>query len=112
MSDKIQPQHLARKAVLYVRQSSAFVVLPHWRGPLTVNTGVSASAVATCPAEWRGMRASSAAAMSSLPDLLGRLIRIRKSSIPEAAGLESPAARASRRFMSPAFWSLRVSQFS
>ena len=27
MSDKIQSQHLARKAVLYVRQSSAFQVL-------------------------------------------------------------------------------------
>jgi DNA invertase Pin-like site-specific DNA recombinase len=27
MSDKIQPQHLARKAVLYVRQSSAFQVV-------------------------------------------------------------------------------------
>jgi DNA invertase Pin-like site-specific DNA recombinase len=26
MSDKIQPQHLARKAMLYVRQSSAFQV--------------------------------------------------------------------------------------
>jgi hypothetical protein len=26
MSEKIQPQHLARKAILYVRQSSAFQV--------------------------------------------------------------------------------------
>jgi DNA invertase Pin-like site-specific DNA recombinase len=29
MSDKIQPQHLARNAVLYVRQSSAFQVMHH-----------------------------------------------------------------------------------
>src|SRR5436309_2294643 len=28
MSEKIQPQHLARKAMLYVRQSSAFQGLP------------------------------------------------------------------------------------
>jgi hypothetical protein len=26
MSDKIQPQHLARKAILYIRQSSAYQV--------------------------------------------------------------------------------------
>ena len=27
MSEKIQPQHLARKAMLYIRQSSAFQVI-------------------------------------------------------------------------------------
>lgn len=32
MSDKIQSQHLARKAVLYVRQSSAFQVLHNREG--------------------------------------------------------------------------------
>ena len=31
MSDKIKPQHLARKAMLYVRQSSAYQVTTTWR---------------------------------------------------------------------------------
>ena len=32
MSEKIRPQHLARKAILYVRQSSAYQVLHNLRG--------------------------------------------------------------------------------
>ena len=33
MSDKIKPQHVARKAMLYVRQSSAYQVLSQSRKP-------------------------------------------------------------------------------
>ena len=57
-----------KKARLPATRSRTRVVLPDWRGPLTMTTGVSLSAVATRPAEnlWKSS--------SSISDV--RVVRI------------------------------------
>ena len=106
MSDKIQPQHLARKAVLYVRQSSAFQVAHNqesqklqyamqercgsWAGPRSRSS--MRTWVARRPAPRRAA-ASSAWSPRSAWDASERSRRARCRALPATAASGSSSSR-------------------